>query len=179
MEQFGITGSLSIFLFIAFFIFLAFINISAVRKAKLEIKNKKKEVEEQFLSIEKAIGAITGDWLFFLYNDQGFWSAVEYPVFRKEVLDSFDVEIDSQSDYGLVGREIAYRIDQARNKVYLNATSRYSDANAIDWNNRIEFDEWAKKETDVDRAIENYKEKQKFVRQGRPKPKWWQFWLVD
>jgi len=136
--------------------------------------------EEAFRQIEVQLNHDISAYRFLSYRWQGFWAEAEYAKVKEQALNSF-VYKDKKNgiEHPTMGSRVEYRIDKEKKLTYINIAYQYDSPKNTDWDNRMLFDEWSTKETNVDRAIADYKSKRKRERQGKPKPRWWEFWLID
>ena len=167
-------------IFLALLVFMWFIDFFGSKsRAQEEVAERKMEALKKFSEIEEAPGQIHKHYKSMTYNTSGFWQDQEYSAFKNKVLSSCVVTYDQHGIPQHNALRLAYRIDNEKQVIYLNESSGGMDPELAPWDIKIDFETWSSKITEVDRAIENYREKRKLERQGKPDPKWWQFWLID
>lgn len=146
---------------------------------KMDLTQAKIFADQAFSSIELELGEQLKNYQFYSYQKQGFWRDANYDELKEEVLDSFIVRYDDHRQQHRLGRRIAYQIKPEEKAVYLHICYLNKDPENIDWEETMHFEEWSQAATPVDEAIAAYKLKRAMERRGQPKPKWWQFWMID
>lgn len=133
---------------------------------------------QTFRSIESQLGDLLPAYQVFQLHSEGFWQTVDYEELKQSVLDSHIIARDEQRPSTHIGRRVAFLIDADKKELYLNVTLRNVDPHQIDWRQIKKFEAWSNAETKVDKAIADYRRKLRSQRQGKPAPRWWEFWLI-